>query len=112
MSGEPWYPVAPLDVFPEEFASFLLGEPRVREAFMRHHADLLTAEFWQECQRRVAAGEVVDFFPYEEGMRFSRRQVPGGTAPSDGVLTVPPVGSPRDPGRTRVPDGPTSGTGA
>jgi isocitrate dehydrogenase kinase/phosphatase len=73
MSGEVWYPVAPRDVFPEEFASFLLGESRVREAFMRHHADLLTPGFWQECQRRVAAGEVVDFFPYDEARRFVNR---------------------------------------
>jgi len=76
MSGEPWYPVGPLDVFPEEFETFLLGNPRVREAFMRHHADLLRPGFWQECQRRVARGEIVDFFPYPEPMRFSRRYPP------------------------------------
>ena len=29
--------------------------------------------FWQDCQRRVAAGEVVDFFPYPESMRFRNR---------------------------------------
>jgi isocitrate dehydrogenase kinase/phosphatase len=73
LSGEVWYPVARGDVFPEEFAAFLLGEPRVREAFMRHHADLLSPEFWQECQRRVAAGEVVDFFPYPAAKRFCNR---------------------------------------
>ncbi|MBM3677993.1 MAG: bifunctional isocitrate dehydrogenase kinase/phosphatase [Actinobacteria bacterium] len=73
LSGEVWHPVAPRDIFPEEFGSFLLGEPRVREAFLRHHADLLTPDFWQECQRRVAAGEVVDFFPYREASRFSNR---------------------------------------
>ena len=27
MSGEPWYPVGALDVFPEEFETFLLGNP-------------------------------------------------------------------------------------
>ena len=43
LSGEPWYPVGALDVFPEEFETFLLGNPQVREAFMRHHADLLAA---------------------------------------------------------------------
>ena len=62
----------PHDVFPEEFASFLLGDPRVRELFLRHHADLLEPEFWQECQRRVEAGEIVDFFPYPESLRFQR----------------------------------------
>jgi isocitrate dehydrogenase kinase/phosphatase len=73
LSGEPWYPVGPRDVFPEEFASFLLGDPAVREIFLRHHAELLRPEFWRDCQRRVAQGEIVDFFPYPESMRFCRR---------------------------------------
>jgi isocitrate dehydrogenase kinase/phosphatase len=73
LSGEPWYPVGPLDVFPEEFESFLLGSPKVREAFLRHHAELLRPDFWRRCQERVAAGEVVDFFPYPESMRFGAR---------------------------------------
>src|SRR3954470_19103972 len=73
LSEDVWYAVGPLDVFPEEFGPFLLGEPQVREAFLRHHADLLTPEFWQESQRRVAAGEMVDFFPYPEDVRFCRR---------------------------------------
>ena len=55
LAGEPWYGVARNDVFPEEFATFLLGDPRLREHFLRHHADLLEPEFWQECQRRVEA---------------------------------------------------------
>jgi isocitrate dehydrogenase kinase/phosphatase len=70
LSGEPWYGVARNDVFPEEFATFLLGDVRLRESFLRHHAELLEPEFWQECQRRVRAGEIVDFFPYPESLRF------------------------------------------
>ena len=41
MSGEIWYKVGPRDVFPETFAPFLLGNPGVRNVFMKHHADLL-----------------------------------------------------------------------
>ena len=48
MSGEVWYSVARNDVFPEEFGTFLLGSPKVRQAFMKHHRDLLTAKFWQD----------------------------------------------------------------
>ena len=70
LASEPWYAVARNDVFPEEFATFLLGDPRLREAFLRHHAELLEPEFWQECQRRIEAGEIVDFFPYPESLRF------------------------------------------
>jgi len=40
---------------------------------MRHHADLLRPEFWQRSQERVARGEIVDFWPYPEAMRFSER---------------------------------------
>jgi isocitrate dehydrogenase kinase/phosphatase len=72
LSGEVWYPVGRLDVFPEEFDAFLLGSPKVRDAFLRYHAELLAPEFWQECQERVARGDIVDFFPYPETMRFSR----------------------------------------
>ncbi len=53
LAAEPWYAVARHDVFPEEFATFLLGDPRLRDAFLRHHADLLEPDFWQACQRRI-----------------------------------------------------------
>ncbi|MES2888286.1 MAG: bifunctional isocitrate dehydrogenase kinase/phosphatase [Pseudomonadota bacterium] len=71
MSGEIWYTVGPKDVFPETFGPFLLGNPVVREVFMRHHADLLDAAFWQGHQARIEAGHVHDVFPYEAGKRFS-----------------------------------------
>jgi isocitrate dehydrogenase kinase/phosphatase len=65
LSGEVWYPVGPRDVFPETFAPFLLGNPAVREVFMRHHADLLDPAFWQAHQQRIREGHVHDVFPYE-----------------------------------------------
>ncbi|BDT69248.1 isocitrate dehydrogenase kinase/phosphatase [Comamonadaceae bacterium OS-1] len=70
MSGEIWYRVGPKDVFPETFGPFLLGNPLVREAFMRHHADLLEAGFWQAHKERIQAGYVHDVFPYEQDKRF------------------------------------------
>ncbi len=70
MSGEVWYPVARNDVFPEEFATFLLGSPLVRKLFMKHHKDLLTPKFWQEAQQRIRDGHVEDFFPYPQELRF------------------------------------------
>jgi len=70
LSGEVWYSVARSDVFPETFAPFLLGHPRVREVFLRHHAELLTPEFWQEHQARIRRGEVIDFYPYGTHRRF------------------------------------------
>ena len=70
MSGEVWYSVAKNDVFPETFGPFLLGNPRVRDAFLRHHADLLEPGFWQSTKERIQRGEVLDFFPYGAHRRF------------------------------------------
>ena len=70
MSGEVWYSVGPKDVFPETFAPFLLGNDAVRAVFMRHHADLLQADFWQSHKERIQAGHVHDVFPYEREKRF------------------------------------------
>ena len=44
MSGEVWYTVHPHDIFPETYGTFLLGDPRVRAAFLRHHSDFFDAE--------------------------------------------------------------------
>ena len=70
MSGEVWYPVAKNDVFPEEFATFLLGSPIIRKVFLKHHRDLLSAEFWQLTQKKIREGHQEDFFPYPVSMRF------------------------------------------
>ena len=70
LSDEPWYGALPRDVFPEEFATFLLGDPTVRASFLQHNADLLTAEAWETWKRAAAAGEVPDFFPYDAARRF------------------------------------------
>ena len=70
MSGEIWYHVGPRDVFPETFGPFLLGNPSVREVFMKHHADLLDASFWQGHKEKISQGHVHDVFPYEADKRF------------------------------------------
>lgn len=89
MSGEVWYSVGSKDVFPETFAPFLLGNDAVREVFMKHHGDLLDADFWQSHQARIQAGHVHDVFPYEREKRFTRRHAPGRN--DDELLThLPP----------------------
>ena len=74
MSSEVWYRVGPKDVFPETFEPFLLGNPSVREVFMKHHADLLDAAFWQGHKERILAGHVHDVFPYEAAKRFKNQR--------------------------------------
>jgi isocitrate dehydrogenase kinase/phosphatase len=82
MSGEVWYRVGPKDVFPETFGPFLLGNPAVREVFMKHHADLLDAAFWQGHKERIMAGYVHDVFPYEAQKRFEARRAAPAAADS------------------------------
>ena len=82
MSGEVWYSVGKYDVFPETFGPFLLGDPRVRAIFMKHHADLLEAEFWQQHKERIKAGYVHDVFPYDRGRRFVHKIQSEGVEPS------------------------------
>ena len=72
MSGEPWYSIGPHDVFPETFAPFLLGHAAVKQVFMKHHADLFSAQFWTAHKERIQAGHVHDVFPYERDKRFVR----------------------------------------
>ena len=76
MSGDIWYAVGSKDVFPETFEPFLLGNPAVRAVFMKHHADLLDAAFWQSHQARIRAGHVYDVFPYEQQKRFALARPP------------------------------------
>ena len=72
LSAEPWYSVAPNDVFPEEFATFLLSSPRIRKAFMKNHTDLFEPEFWWQKQQNIKQGIFEQVFPYPEFMRFQR----------------------------------------
>jgi len=70
MAAEPWYSVAKNDVFPEQFAPFLLGNVNVRKYFMKYHADLLTPAYWQSCKQRIIDGQIDDVFPYPQEIRF------------------------------------------
>lgn len=84
MSGEVWYSVGKHDVFPETFGPFLLGNPSVREVFMKHHGDLLDVAFWQGHKDRILAGHVHDVFPYDPAKRFKNQRRLRDGAPPDG----------------------------
>jgi len=72
MAADPWYSVAPNDVFPEEFEHFLLTDPRVRQAFMAVHRNLFDYLWWIGVQQQLKAGKVADVIPYPVAQRFSR----------------------------------------
>jgi isocitrate dehydrogenase kinase/phosphatase len=80
MSEEVWYPVAANDVFPEEFATFLLTDPGVRADFLAAHADLLDAAWWQAVQRRLATGELPEVLSYPDSLRFDHCRTPQAAA--------------------------------
>ncbi|GAA5785300.1 bifunctional isocitrate dehydrogenase kinase/phosphatase [Chitiniphilus shinanonensis] len=72
LSGEAWYTGHKNEVYPEEFGTFLLTRPEVRDAFLKYHADLLQPRFWQQTKARIQAGVVEDFYPYPAAVRFAR----------------------------------------
>lgn len=75
LANEPWYAVGPNDVFPEEFARFLLGNPKVRAAFLALHAELLDPAWWNACRDRSTAGLASDIYPYDPARRLQRTPV-------------------------------------
>ena len=72
MSAEPYFSVGPHDVFPEQFARFLVSDPQAREIFLERHADLMDPAYWAGKQARIRAGLQEDVYPYPEEIRFKR----------------------------------------
>lgn len=73
LSGEVWYNVGPHDIFPETYNTFLLGDDRVRRYFLKHHPDFFDPAMWQSHKDRLLAGEMHDFFAYDQRLRFIHR---------------------------------------
>lgn len=65
MRGEAWFYVADNDVFPETFIRFLAFTDAQREALLRVHGEILTAEFWRGVQARLTEGDVLEVLPYQ-----------------------------------------------
>lgn len=73
LSAEPWYSVAPGDVFPEEFRHYLCADLRIRSIFDEMHSDLFRADYWRALQERIRNGHVEDVFAYRKRQRFIAR---------------------------------------
>jgi isocitrate dehydrogenase kinase/phosphatase len=63
MRGEPWFYVGEHDVFPETFINFVAFDEAQRAALLRAHAEVFTARFWRQVQRRLLEGEVLEVLP-------------------------------------------------
>ena len=64
MRGETWFYVADNDVFPETFIRFLAFTDPQREALLKMHGEVLTAQFWRNVQARLKEGDVLEVLPY------------------------------------------------
>jgi isocitrate dehydrogenase kinase/phosphatase len=53
-SAEPWFHCGPHDVFPEQWLPFLSIPAALRDVFLEHHAQLLTAAWWRAQQTELA----------------------------------------------------------
>jgi isocitrate dehydrogenase kinase/phosphatase len=73
MASEPWFPMGPDDVFPEEFRRFLGLQGRLREVFESKHADLFDPVTWQHWQRMRRDGERMEIFAYRDEVRLGAR---------------------------------------
>ena len=71
MSSDVWYGVGKHDIFPEEFATFLLTDARIRECFLAAHAELLGASWWQAMQDEIRTGRQIEVLSYPASERFA-----------------------------------------
>jgi isocitrate dehydrogenase kinase/phosphatase len=54
----------------------------VRQAFLKHHADLLNPDYWNLHKQRILAGAMLDVFPYEPQRRFVNQRRAGELEPA------------------------------
>ena len=64
MRAEPWFYVGTTDVFPEQFLEFLGLRGELLEEFLRHNADLLTADYWRKLKLCHLEERHLEVVPY------------------------------------------------
>ncbi|MEN7343963.1 MAG: bifunctional isocitrate dehydrogenase kinase/phosphatase [Pseudomonadota bacterium] len=60
-----WFYVGPNDIFPEQFVRFLGFRQDAREAFLKHHSDLLDPDYWIRLKRRLEENNMPEVVPYQ-----------------------------------------------
>lgn len=63
--AEPWFYVGPNDVFPAQWLEFLGLRDELRAEFLRHHAELLTADWWRRLKALHEAERHLEVVPYQ-----------------------------------------------
>lgn len=69
-AADPWFYVGPLDIFPEEFETFLGLQGWQRALFVEAHGELFDFRWWKAIQKRCQAGELVDILSYPARRRL------------------------------------------
>ncbi len=64
MRADAWFYVGPNDIFPEQFVQFLGFSDNARQAFMRHHAEVLNAHYWSALKADLNRGILREVLPY------------------------------------------------
>jgi isocitrate dehydrogenase kinase/phosphatase len=72
MSAEPWFFVAPSDIFPEEFIRFLGLDAELQQVFRHYHDELLSHEWWNRIKARLEGGEMIEVLPYSARTRTTK----------------------------------------
>jgi len=76
MRAEPWFYVSPTDVFPAQWLKFLGIREPLCEEFLKHHAEILTADWWRRLKANHEDEKLVEVIPYTA--RTSRHAVISG----------------------------------
>jgi isocitrate dehydrogenase kinase/phosphatase len=69
--ADPWFYVGSMDIFPEEFRTFLGLQEPLRSVFIEHHGDLFEADYWKSIQAKHLAGELMDISSYPSHRRLA-----------------------------------------
>lgn len=81
LAAEPWYSVAPNDIFPEELPTFLTSDLTQRWLLQELHPELFDYGYWQRRQQDVKQGVYGDVYPYPQPLRFPRPTSPRPVPP-------------------------------
>ncbi|KAF1694168.1 bifunctional isocitrate dehydrogenase kinase/phosphatase [Pseudoxanthomonas koreensis] len=71
MAAEPWFHVAPGDVFPERFAQFMGLPAPLAAALATVHGQLFRPQWWRQLQAQLRDGEWPDMPPYPEALKLA-----------------------------------------
>ncbi len=58
------------DIFPEEFKAFMAPDGPIGEIFLAEHNEIFDPKYWRDIQKRIAAGEYLSFYAYDQYKRF------------------------------------------